>query len=358
MRLKLLMSAMTLFFVCSVAFIPHIILSRVAKVEVAPAKIQEYQNFVYCNGEIIEKNTREIYLETPVIASRVYVEVGDRVAQGQTLATIDTALTKSVLAQGSTVKNVGGMVPEADTVSVLAAQYGLSPSDIQAAMEEYSSAGNGGKTLPENQPDSFYVPTTITSPIRGIITAVNIQTDVLSQTSYPVITVSDDSAYVALVSVNESDISRIQAGDYAIISGVGFGGSSFAGEVTRIYPVARKTLSGTVSQTVVDVEIAIRTDNELIKPGFSAKASIATQERGTILTVPYEAVQQDSGNQEYVYVYWKNRVQKRPVTTGIELTDCVEILSGIEPGEFVVKDCSQVKTEQGLFLPGGRGKAA
>ncbi|WP_343377260.1 hypothetical protein, partial [Ligaoa zhengdingensis] len=68
MRVKVLLSALTLFFVLSIAFIPSMILSTATRVEVTPVRKQNYQDTVYCNGEIIEKRVKEIYLDTPVIA--------------------------------------------------------------------------------------------------------------------------------------------------------------------------------------------------------------------------------------------------------------------------------------------------
>lgn len=335
MKLKIALSATTLFFVLSIAFIPMMILSSVTKVNIVPVKEQTYQNVIHCNGEIVEKRVKEIYLETPVIAKSVRVEVGDRVRRGQLLATIDTDLTQTVLAQGATAKNLDADVAAMD-VGGIAEKYGLSESDVLLAMNQYSTTGAGQKT-------SGFVPNEITAPMDGIVTAVNLQTDVLTKTTKPVLVVSDDRAYSVRVSVSESDVTQITQGDRAIVSGVGFAGQQYYATVTKIYPVARKIINGAAQQTIVDVELSIDNADGRLKPGFSAKAVIASEESGKMLTVPYEAVQQDEGNREYVYVYNNNHVQKRLVKTGSELTSSVEIQDGLVLSDMVVINPENVK---------------
>lgn len=351
MRLKVLLSAVTLFFVCSIAFIPQMVLSCVTKVELASAETQTYQEVVHCNGEIIEKNTREIYLETPVIASDVRVQVGDRVYRGQTLAVINKELTQSVLAQQSGTgaqagEGSGNAVAVSAEMAALAQRYGFTGADVQSAMGQ-------AQGIPAAVPASdAYVPSVIASPISGVITAVNLQTDVMTQSTRPVLTVSDNTAYATLVSVSEADVAKLREGDTAVITGAGFDGKSYTGSVCRIYPVAHKQLSGTAQQTVVDVEVTIDAPDEGIKPGFTANAVLFTQSSGDILALPYEAVGQDAqSNREYVYVYAANHVVKRYITTGRELAEAVEILDGVSAGERVVLNPATVTDEKGFFLP-------
>ncbi|WP_343253183.1 efflux RND transporter periplasmic adaptor subunit [Ligaoa zhengdingensis] len=343
MRVKVLLSALTLFFVLSIAFIPSMILSTATRVEVTPVRKQNYQDTVYCNGEIIEKRVKEIYLDTPVIAEQISVEVGDRVWKGQRLASIDTKLTQTALANGVNATELD--YPEtaelpAD-VAALAAQVGLSGTDIQSALNQYQEA-----TTAETQSSkSTFIPNEITAPMNGIVTAINLQTDVLTRTSKPVLVVSDDSAYAARVSVNEADVAKLRVGNTAVITGTGFGDHKYSAVVSKIYPTARKSISGTTQQVVVDVELQIQKADERIKPGFSAKAVIATEDAGERLTVPYTAVCQGNDNREYLYVFQNNHLQKRYIETGIELADSVEVVSGVKLGEAVVTNPGDIKDE-------------
>lgn len=350
MRLKIALSAVTIFFVLSIAFIPTMILTSVTRVDIAPVKSQTYQNTIHCNGEIIEKSVKEIYLETPVIASQINVEIGDRVYKGQKLAAIDTKLTKTVLSGGATATDLDEDPSSNVDINNLAAQYGFSQGDIQSVMGQYKNAA-------VQQNNAGFIPNEISAPMNGIVTAVNLQTDVLTTTQKPVLVVSDDRAYAARVSVNEADIAQIQIGNEAILTGIGFGGERYYATVSRIYPTARRIISGTVQQTIVDIELSIQNADGKLKPGYSTKAVIAIQPNREMFTIPYEAVQQQQDNREYVYVYHQNRLQKRYIETGMELINSVEVVNGLKQGECVVVNPDNVEDEDKIAYAVTQGGA-
>ncbi|MEG2852554.1 MAG: efflux RND transporter periplasmic adaptor subunit [Hydrogenoanaerobacterium sp.] len=336
MRMRIAAFAITIFFVLSVAAIPTFILSYVTKVKVQTLKTESYDSAIYSSGEIIEKRVKEIYLESPVIAGQVNVEIGDYVCKGQCLASININLTEAALSNGVTAKPLGNELEKVDA-GELAAKYGLDEADIKAAMGQYKSA-------PVKQSDMAFIPEKIIAPMDGVITAVNLQADVLTQTTKPVLVISDNSAFAARVSVNEADVARLEIGTYAEITGIGFNDKKYIGTVTKIYPTARKMLLGAAQQTVVDIEIALNDADANLKPGFSASAVIVTNDSGKMLTAPYTAIQQDAlTNEEFVYVYNRNKVEKRYIKTGKELIETVEIINGLAAGERVVTNPNAVK---------------
>ncbi|MEG2537292.1 MAG: efflux RND transporter periplasmic adaptor subunit [Hydrogenoanaerobacterium sp.] len=306
------------------------------KVKVQTLKTESYDSAIYSSGEIIEKRVKEIYLESPVIAGQVNVEIGDYVCKGQCLASININLTEAALSNGVTAKPLGNELEDVDA-GELAAKYGLDEADIKAAMGQYKSA-------PVKQSDMAFIPEKIIAPMNGVITAVNLQADVLTQTTKPVLVISDNSAFAARVSVNEADVARLDIGTYAEITGIGFNDKKYIGTVTKIYPTARKMLLGAAQQTVVDIEIALNDADANLKPGFSASAVIVTNDSGKMLTAPYTAIQQDAlTNEEFVYVYNRNKLEKRYIKTGKELIETVEIINGLAAGERVVTNPNAVK---------------
>ncbi|MEF9853635.1 MAG: efflux RND transporter periplasmic adaptor subunit [Hydrogenoanaerobacterium sp.] len=336
MRMRIAAFAITIFFVLSVAAIPTFILSYVTKVKVQTLKTESYDSAIYSSGEIIEKRVKEIYLESPVIAGQVNVEIGDYVCKGQCLASVNINLTEAALSNGVTAKPLENELEDVDA-GELAAKYGLDEADIKAAMGQYKSA-------PVKQSDMAFIPEKIIAPMNGVITAVNLQADVLTQTTKPVLVISDNSAFAARVSVNEADVARLDIGTYAEITGIGFNDKKYIGTVTKIYPTARKMLLGAAQQTVVDIEIALNDADANLKPGFSASAVIVTNDSGKMLTAPYTAIQQDAlTNEEFVYVYNRNKVEKRYIKTGKELIETVEIINGLAAGERVVTNPNAVK---------------
>ena len=92
---------------------------------------------------------------------------------------------------------------------------------------------------------------------------------------------------------------------------------------------------GSYSQTVVEVKIAINNPDDNLKAGYTANAKIMLSEPITMTVVPYEAVNQDDKG-EYVYILEENKAVRRYVTTGYELSDGIEVTSGLSSGDYVI----------------------
>ena len=83
-------------------------------------------------------------------------------------------------------------------------------------------------------------------------------------------------------------------------------------------------------------------DNRL-KPGYTAKTSIILSEPEMMTLVPYEIINQDE-NGEYVYLLENNKAVKRYIQTGAELSEGIEIISGIKNGDYLinpVENCTE-----------------
>lgn len=302
-----------------------------------------YEKRINADGTIEAANVKEVYLETPVIALSVNVAVGDVVQKDQVLAVIDTKLTKSVLEQSipSSVltKNLPIDQQSADLMGLYAALQGagLAGDSLEELAQTYGASADGISAMN----NYIYVPETITAPMDGVVTEVGVKSNVLSRTAKPVMTISDTGSFIAMVTVGESYISDIQVGDRATIKGTGFSTKEYAGHVSKIYPVARRTTSGTAQETVVDIELTIENPDPDLKSGFTARAEILTDTKRDMLTVPYEAIRQDEGNVEYVYVVENSKAVRRDITTGLELIEGVEVVEGLREDEILLANASE-----------------
>lgn len=331
------------------AVMPAAVLRMVPTVTCITPKQVLYEKRINASGTIEAQNTKEIYLETPVIASSVQVSVGDYVKKDQVLATIDTTLTKSIMEQSVPAKDLANLFSEdLQQASDLAGLYSVlqsSPLGSNIGSFEDLVSAAYGSTDESLTPNSYiYIPETITAPMDGIVTSVEVKSDVLSRTAKPLITISDTGSYAAMVTVGESYSSDIQVGDPAVITGTGFAEKSYEGHISKIYPVARKASGTAVQETVVDVEITIDNPDDSLKSGFTARAEIMTNARRNMLMIPYEAIQQDENNIEYVYVVQDSKAVRRDITTGLELLDGVEVTNGLGENELLVTNASAVKT--------------
>ena len=164
------------------------------------------------------------------------------------------------------------------------------------------------------------------------------------------VTIADTSDFVAVVSVGESYIEDLHEGDPVVITGSGFS-KTYTGFVQKIYPTAYKSTIG--GETVVDVELAIEEPDQNLKPGFTIQAQITTDTEREILTVPYQSVQQDENNQEYVYVAQGSTPVRREIQTGLELVEGVEVVEGLSAEDVVLADASAAEKNRLVYLEKG-----
>lgn len=131
---------------------------------------------------------------------------------------------------------------------------------------------------------------TITAPIDGTVIGRSVdvgQTVAASLSSPTLFLIAADLAKMRVsLSVDESDISRIEAGQTVSISVSAYPGETFRGEVAqvRLQPIVASNV--TSYATIVDVT---NTDLKL-KPGMTANASIEVARRDDVLRVPNAAL--------------------------------------------------------------------
>ena len=354
--MKIFMSIFAIIAVLAVGFVPNAVTASVPKVSGCSVSQMDYSRSVYCSGQLSAATTKEIYLNAPAIPSEVKVEVGDRVEKGQVLAVIDQELSRAVIAQGEYQEVLTGIEQLLDgnnqeLLEKYAAALGISGMDaatlaqILAGSASLSSASGDRISYADN-----YLPKNITAPISGVITSLNLYPDILCKSNQPLVTVADLSSYTALVSVNESSAELVKVGDKVEITVSALNNESYEGEVTKVYPTARKSTGSLSTETVVDVEIAISNPDDRLKAGYTVKAEIFTEEERAVVAVPYEAVEQDSRNQEYVYVLENSRAVRKNITTGAEFADHVEVISGLSSQDVVITDPQAIRQDNDIVL--------
>lgn len=169
----------------------------------------------------------------------------------------------------------------------------------------------------------------LTAPFDGQIAAVNLQ---VGEQASGIIATLITNQKIAALSLNEVDIAKIKIGDKATLSFDAIDALSISGEVAQI-----DTL-GTVAQGVVNyaVKIAFDTQDERVKPGMSANASIVLEAKPDVLAVPVSAVKSDATGS---YVQQLDAAEKPvniPVTVGLTTDTQAEILTGLKEGDKII----------------------
>lgn len=136
------------------------------------------------------------------------------------------------------------------------------------------------------------------------------------------------------------EIRSVQVGQKAAITSPVLGEESLSGQVAKIYPQAYERVSALgVVQRRVPVLISLDETGNL-RPGYEVRVSIETLRKENVVLLPREAVQVNSDGSYQVMKVVDNRMVIQPVQIGEKNQQFVEVLSGIEPGQLVVRDGS------------------
>jgi HlyD family secretion protein len=142
------------------------------------------------------------------------------------------------------------------------------------------------------------------------------------------------------VSIDESAISAIQAGQSADINIDTLPGVTLTGRLSSISTIPN-TQAGLVGTTAYIAKITFGVPQGLlVKPGMNAEVNIITSERKSVLLVPSEAVKKDIKGNTYVQVYKNENIQSQTVVTGVRNASNTEIVSGLAAGDMVVTGLS------------------
>jgi RND family efflux transporter MFP subunit len=176
----------------------------------------------------------------------------------------------------------------------------------------------------------------IVSPFNGVVTMRYADTGSLIQAgtssntqSAPVVRVAQSDLLRLRMPVPESDVPYIREGGEVEIK-VNATGRTFTGKIVRF----SRALD--INTRTMLAEVDVPNADLSLSPGMYAETNIKLQQKDDALTLPAQAVVQD-GDQYYVLVVNEtNHVEKRNVTIGIQTSNRMEITSGVRSGEKVI----------------------
>lgn len=131
------------------------------------------------------------------------------------------------------------------------------------------------------------------------------------------------------ISVDELDIFSIVLGQSAVVQFDGIPDKTFDAVVTKISSVGQVANGFTTYAVTLSV-----TDDGTLKSGLNGTVRVIIQQRDNVLTLPVEAIQEDSSGS---FVLMADGQQtKAPVEVGISDGRIIEIVSGLAEGDSVI----------------------
>ena len=260
--------------------------------------------------------------------TKINVEIGDFVKEGQILAEIDKAqlLQAQLQLQNQEV--------ELQRLKSLYEAGGLSQSDYDAIQMQYNVLKTQVENLIEN--------TTLRSPINGVVTARNYDVGDMYAMSMPIFTVEQIVPVKLLVGISESDYSKVKKGDSVSITADAIPGKTFYGKVNRIYP--------TVDPATRTFTVEVKVDNnyKTLRPGMFVRATINFGVNNNVVIPDVAVVKQQGSGERFVYVLNEdNTVTYQKVVLGRRMGTEYEVLEGISNGAKVVTG-GQIRLKDGI----------
>jgi membrane fusion protein, multidrug efflux system len=258
------------------------------------------------------------------LISRILVEEGARVQEGDLLAQLDDAEWRLQAQQSEARARAAHDAVERaralrdlelmseQEVERLASDARVAEAELELAQLRVEHAG-------------------IRAPIRGTVTHRYIERGQQVNTTNPVFGLADLDRLEAPVAIPEREAARIQVGQRARLLTEEGGAPVAEGRVERIRPVVDPG-SGTVQVTI---SVDARAGGVQLRPGQFVNVDVVTETLGDRVTLPRTAVLMD-GAAPRVFIVQEGRAVEREVSLGYSRGDRVEIQTGLEPGDTVV----------------------
>ncbi len=195
---------------------------------------------------------------------------------------------------------------------------------------------------------------TLTAPISGTVTLLDVEPGMLAGANQPVVVLSDLTTLQVDVYLSETDAARVSVGQEARVTLEAFPEVGLSGEVTYVAPTAQIESGVALYRVTVRLEPTELTPGLPARAGMTADVDIVVASRENALIIPLRAVHSE-GERTYVERLvagedgqgsQNNRVEQVDVTLGLMTDTQVEITAGLAEGDVVIVVPGPVQTQR------------
>jgi RND family efflux transporter MFP subunit len=347
--------------------------SDVPTVAVAKATTEDLSHGLVLTAEFRPYQEVDVMAKVAGFVKEINVDIGDRVSQGQLLATLEIPEMDDDLrrADAAVVRARAEVTRAQDEQRRAESSYNIAQLSYEriaavsekrpglVAQQEIDEAKSRGlvadaqvsaaksalaaarEQVNVNLADMQRVKTLmeytrVTAPFPGVVTrryadkGSMIQAGTASQSqAMPLVKLSENTLLRLILPVPESAVPTVHIGQQVEVK-VPTLKRSFPGKVVRF---AEKL---SLATRTMDTEVDVTNPNLLLIPGMYAEVNLTLNERKAVLAVPMTAVDSDGRTGQVMVVTSNQRVEVRKVELGLETADRVEVRSGLSEGDLVV----------------------
>ena len=364
--------------------------AAVPSAKVAAAQRGDISHVLTLAGQFQPYQVVDVHPKVSGYMSRINVDIGDIVHQGQTLAVLEVPELKAELEQtvfqlqqtkeeitraqhdinraeaehaalhaaSERLKQAAagrpGLIAQQELDDAEAkdlaseAQVDAAKSAMAAAQEHTGAARSDNQRV-----EALHNYTNVTAPLDGVVIWRYADTGALIQggtnsndQTLPIVRLSQSSLLRLRIPVPEDDVKYVHLGDQLQVR-VDAIGRSFTGKIVRF------TREVNFETRTMETEVDVENKDLSIAPGMYANTLLQLAHDTNVVTIPVEALVLN-GQQETVYVLdVSSRIHIRNVAVGLEGSRLAEITNGLNPGDRVViggQDKYQEKEEVNPLL--------
>lgn len=286
-------------------------------------------------GKIDSQNYSILRFQTPGKLSWLGVKEGDLINKWQAIASLDKKELQKRFEKelNNYLSNRWDFEDTQDQYKQTKEKYLITP-EIQRILDKKQFSLNNA-VIDLELIDIALKNATLISPIKGIITSIDMPSDGvnINPTNFSITVIDFNSIYFK-TEADEEDVSKLFIGQKAEITLDSFPDKRFPSEIFQIsfVPIEGQT------STSYKIKLSFKEDNSKLnfKIGMNGDAKIILETKENVLIVPSESIIEE-GNQKFIYLLQKNNeIKKQEIKTGLQTDDFSEIIDGLKENDTVV----------------------
>ena len=354
-------------------------------VEIRRAEVRPFESPLHVTGTVSADQTRVARIRPLArgVVDQVFVQLGDRVNQGDPLlsydnidlglaigefraANADLRSSRTNLEVSETILARSREMLEVEAVArtqhdVVEAEFRSAQAQVDSAralvakfeeqLHRFGLTEEDLNRLTEGEDPDYHRTVshaTLRTPSSGIVTAYDVGQGEVIDPSSELLTITDISVVWVLAGVSERDLSAVRVGKPVSIHVSTYPGESFRGRIAHTGDMVEQ------ESRTARVRCVVRNPDGRLKLGMFATVDIPSGQTYDALAVPSDAIQRIHG-QPVVFVQRAGaEFEQRQVETRLESDGWIEILSGVSVGDAVVAAGSVLAKAEALHdEPGG-----
>ncbi|MCW8813382.1 MAG: efflux RND transporter periplasmic adaptor subunit [Ignavibacteriaceae bacterium] len=289
-------------------------------VETQSVEVKELTISKTFSGTLEGEDQANIIAKIPERIMKVNTKVGDYVKVGDVLFELDKGGAQSQFYQAQAAflnaqKNFERMQNLLKVGAVSQQAFDATQTQYEVAKANFDAARSTVE---------------ITSPLSGIVTAINVNIGDLANPAMPLATVANIGRMKAKFNVGEIDVPSFYVGQPAEIY------SEMSPDIIQTGKVFQISKSANVQSRTFEMQAMFsNTNDRWFKPGMFCRVRVNMKSKKNALTIPYSSVYKENDT-DGVYVVNDNKALYKPITTGLTDGKLIEVTSGLKTGEQVV----------------------